>query len=61
MILEVQISHPEPIFGDVKVVSVNPIENKPRDTCTHTMGKHKDTMIIEVRLACALLNTFSSI
>jgi hypothetical protein len=47
--LEVQINYTEPIFGDVEVVSVCPIENNPRNTCTRTMSKDKDIMIIEVR------------
>jgi hypothetical protein len=47
--LEVQIIHFEPIFRDVEVISVCPIENTPRNTRTRTMGKDKDTMIIEVR------------
>ena len=48
-ILEVHIIHTEPIFGNVEVVSVCPIENNPKNTGIRTMGKDKDTMIIEVR------------
>jgi len=47
--LEVQIIHSEPIFRDVEVISVCPIENTPRNTRTCTIGKDKHTMIIEVR------------
>ena len=47
--MEVQIIHTEPIFGDVEVVNVCPIENNPKNTDTRTMAKDKDTMIIEVR------------
>jgi hypothetical protein len=38
-----------PIFGDVEVVSVCPIEINPRNIGTLTMGKEKDTMVVEVR------------
>jgi hypothetical protein len=47
--LEVQIIHSKPIFRDVEVISVCPIENTPRNTGTCTMDKDEDTMIIEVR------------
>ena len=47
--MEVQNIHTEPIFGDEEVVSVCPIKNNPRNIGTRTMGKDKDTMIIEIR------------
>ena len=37
-------------FGDVEVVSVCPIKNNHRNSGTCTMGKDKDTIIIEFRL-----------
>ena len=49
MRLEVQIIHTKPIFGNVEVISVCPIKNNPRNIGIRTMGKDKDTMIIEVR------------
>jgi hypothetical protein len=46
--LEVQIIHTKPIFDDVEIVSVYPIKKNPRISGTHTMGKGKDNMIIEI-------------
>jgi len=47
--LEVEVIYTKPIFSDVEVVSVCPIKDNPRNNGTCTMGKHKDTMILEVR------------
>lgn len=46
--MKIEVIHPEPIFGDVKVFSVCPVVDRSRYFRISGVGKDKDAVVMEV-------------